>query len=264
MKFYRNYDDGGANIAPKIRRAPRERDWMNGTSDQFAYRCLPLAIANQHGWEIYFESAIRFIWHGGSDESSVEVLSSGHDFVQSMFGYGIISFHIGHLIRTSPGYDLYISGSPNHFKRGIHPLTGVVETSWSPYTFTMNWKITEVDTVIEFSPREPFCFFFPVDRGLLERVEVEVLPVSHDPSLDQEFQLFSKMRAEHIEATRSGRAKDSWQKDYFQGKLPSGAYPSTADRHHTKLRLANPDYSNLERTEASQASASFSEKGDLK
>lgn len=35
-----------------IRPAPLEREWMNGTNQRFAYRCLPLNIANAHGWEI--------------------------------------------------------------------------------------------------------------------------------------------------------------------------------------------------------------------
>jgi hypothetical protein len=29
-----------------------ERGWMDATGDSFAYRCLPLAVANAHGWEI--------------------------------------------------------------------------------------------------------------------------------------------------------------------------------------------------------------------
>jgi Family of unknown function (DUF6065) len=29
-----------------------ERAWMDATDQRFAYRCLPLNIANAHGWEI--------------------------------------------------------------------------------------------------------------------------------------------------------------------------------------------------------------------
>lgn len=32
--------------------APIDRDWMDATPDRFAYRCLPLVIANQAGWVI--------------------------------------------------------------------------------------------------------------------------------------------------------------------------------------------------------------------
>ena len=32
-----------------IRPAPVERDWMDATNQRFAYRCLPLNIANAYG-----------------------------------------------------------------------------------------------------------------------------------------------------------------------------------------------------------------------
>jgi len=35
---------------PKIVAAPVERGWMDWTNQGFAYRCLPLNIANAHGW----------------------------------------------------------------------------------------------------------------------------------------------------------------------------------------------------------------------
>ena len=38
--------------APRIAPASARRDWMTSTPESFAYRCLPLAIANAHGWEV--------------------------------------------------------------------------------------------------------------------------------------------------------------------------------------------------------------------
>ena len=38
--------------SPRIRPAEPTRDWMTNTPKSFAYRCLPLNIANAHGWEI--------------------------------------------------------------------------------------------------------------------------------------------------------------------------------------------------------------------
>ncbi len=35
-----------------LQTAERTRQWMEDTVDRFAYRCLPLAIANQVGWDI--------------------------------------------------------------------------------------------------------------------------------------------------------------------------------------------------------------------
>ncbi len=36
-----------------------KRDWMDETSSKFAYRCLPLAIANQIGWWILQPDRLR-------------------------------------------------------------------------------------------------------------------------------------------------------------------------------------------------------------
>ena len=38
--------------APPIRPASQKRQWMDDTPEAFAYRCLPLVVANQHGWEV--------------------------------------------------------------------------------------------------------------------------------------------------------------------------------------------------------------------
>jgi hypothetical protein len=37
--------------ASTIRPASATRDWMDRTQSSFAYRCLPLNVANSHGWE---------------------------------------------------------------------------------------------------------------------------------------------------------------------------------------------------------------------
>ncbi|MFB8344846.1 DUF6065 family protein [Brucella cytisi] len=44
--------------------------------------------------------------------------------------------------KTEPEFDLFVTGSINRPKDAISPLTGFVETDWSPYTFTMNWRFT--------------------------------------------------------------------------------------------------------------------------
>ena len=43
-----------------IRPAPLERDWMDNTEQRYAYRCLPLSIANAHGWEILCAAGFTF------------------------------------------------------------------------------------------------------------------------------------------------------------------------------------------------------------
>ena len=45
---YQISEDDSAPIRP----APRERKWMDNAYQKYPYRCLPLVVANQYGWEI--------------------------------------------------------------------------------------------------------------------------------------------------------------------------------------------------------------------
>ena len=51
--------------APLIRPAPATRACMDATPGSFAYRCLPLNIANAHGWEVLSPCAFDAVWDGG-------------------------------------------------------------------------------------------------------------------------------------------------------------------------------------------------------
>ena len=57
---------------PEIRPAPAVRDWM-ATSQSFATRCLPLNIANSHGWELLCPVGFDCVWDGGNAQSSLAI-----------------------------------------------------------------------------------------------------------------------------------------------------------------------------------------------
>src|SRR5436190_22927920 len=40
------------------------RDWMDATQNKFAYRCLPLTMANPTGWWVYNPVGFPAIWDG--------------------------------------------------------------------------------------------------------------------------------------------------------------------------------------------------------
>ena len=135
---------------PFIRPAEPTRSWMDATSEAFAYRCLPLNIANAHGWEILTPKGFWAYWRGGTSTADV-IIRPDADMPPasvpiSLFGQGTFTVHVQGLFRTPPGWNLYVGGSPNSAKDGVAPLAGVIETDWSPYTFTMNWRFTRPDT----------------------------------------------------------------------------------------------------------------------
>ncbi len=131
------------NWSQVIRPASPHREWMDRSPESFATRCLPLNIANAHGWEILSPIGFAACWNGDMRTQDVTFQFEdppGHHPPVSMFGQGTFSMHIQALFRTPPGYDLFITGPPNWFKDGVAPLSAVVETDWSPYTFAMSWK----------------------------------------------------------------------------------------------------------------------------
>src|ERR1700760_4807538 len=118
-----------------IRPAPVERDWMDNTDQRYAYRCLPLSIANAHGWEILCAEAFTAVWDGGQAMEAVKVTPDDPDTrvppAIGHFGSGVLTFHVSCLFRTEPGYDLMVQGPINAPKDAIAALAGVIETDWS-------------------------------------------------------------------------------------------------------------------------------------
>ena len=235
MRAYR-LADTDLSIVP----AWAERDWMSSTRDRFAYRCLPLRIANQAGWFILNTQIVRVIWDGGSEQSSTRIhvgdaATSGS--VVSHFGHGIITWHIPYLFRTPRGVNLRVRGPTNFCKDGIAPLDGIVETDWAVATFTMNWKITRPDHEISFAPGEPICMIVPEIRGLLERFEPEVKALDSDPELLESHQRWAASRGEFLAALKNPSSEATaarWEKHYFKGTSPDG---SDAAEHQTKVQL---------------------------
>src|SRR5690554_1706288 len=59
----------------QIRPAPKRRTWMDQTPEWFAYRCLPLSIANAHGWEILCPASFEVVWDGRPSKEGVTVVA---------------------------------------------------------------------------------------------------------------------------------------------------------------------------------------------
>ena len=223
-----------------IRPAPVERDWMDRSPDAFAYRCLPLDIANAHGWEVLCPAAFEASWDGDAGVQAIRIKSDAppHLLPLTHFGSGVLTFHLHGLFRTEPAVQLWVSGSPNRVKDGIQALSAVIETDWAPYTFTMNWKFTRAGT-IRFEKDEPFCFFFPLQVDLVESIEPVFVPIARDPATEQAFRAWSASRSgfnEELKEEGSAARTGKWQKTYFQGRMPDGR--QAARPHRTRLRVA--------------------------
>jgi Family of unknown function (DUF6065) len=236
-----------------IRPASNRREWMNQTPDSYAYRCLPLSIANAHGWEVRCPVTCEAEWNGGSDKHDIRLTFEDEEnsfmgsknttttFAEGHFGSGILTFTVGVVIRTPPGYDLWVTGPVNEFKDGIQALSAVIETHWMPFTFTMNWKFTRPHTKVRFEKGEPFCCFFPIEHGVLERINPTFEQISDAPDLERQykfafykraipFAVLKKLKGKELKIQEKERY-DGW---YIRGEMPDG---TEGVDHKKRLRL---------------------------
>ena len=217
-----------------IRPAPLSREWMDNSVDRFAYRCLPLNIGNSHGWEICCEDTIEATWDGGSYIEAIRI--TGSKSAVTHFGSGVLTFHVPCVFRTDPGWNLMVMGPPNSPKRGIQALTGVIETDWAPYSFTMNWIFTEPHHTIRFEKGEPFCFFFPIPRGTVDNITPAFCDMRSDAELYEQHTAWIKSRHDFIKDLKdpnSEASKAKWQRNYFHGLRGDS---SIVTEHQTKVR----------------------------
>ena len=112
----------------------------------------------------------------------------------------------------------------------------MIETDWSPYAFTMNWRFTRPGEV-RFEADEAIAQLFPVRRDLFDKVETEIRPLHADPKTFEQFETWRLSRADFATRLREGdrdAAELKWQKGYYRGLMPDGSKGPPS--HKTKLR----------------------------
>lgn len=230
------------------------RDWMDQTPNKYAYRCLPLKIANQTGWWVRNPVGFTAHWNGKNAPGGVHILfdsdpTTWATWINDQFGHGIITWNTPFLFRTHPpGSRLLIIGPANYFKSGAAPLTAIIESDWMPMSFTMNWKITAPRSTIRFDQGEPLFQAIPLASNLcadLEQAHVNYMKLADDPEVFQAYHQWKDGREKFHDQKRAGDVKpDDWQKDYFQGR---GANKSDiAGNHMTKVTAPKINYRNRE------------------
>jgi len=227
-------DTRGWTIEPA---SPR-RQWMDDFANGFAYRCLPLVMANQAGWVIRSPAAFEAVWSGQPSQHAMTVtMDKGYEsyagHISSHFGNGILTFSIPWLFRTPSGLGLMVRGPTNSFKFNAAPLDGFVETDWAPFTFTMNWKIIKPQIPVRFERNEPICLIHPFDPRLMESLRAVQAPISSDPGLEMHYRAWAKSR--HAFNDNKERKASDWQKNYIRGQHTDGTF--TTGDHRTNLKV---------------------------
>jgi predicted 2-oxoglutarate/Fe(II)-dependent dioxygenase YbiX len=212
-----------------------ERGWMDEFPDRHAYRCLPLNIANTFGWDARLPVDVTVSWNGGPGKRDVAVETEGRDRVESNFSRGIVTFLLGYVFRTPPGWQLLVMAPPNAPLWPLEPLAGIVETSWLPYPFTMNYRFAQPGNV-HLKAGTPICRVVPIQMGPVLDAEPRIFDLDQDRELEQQHEVFRIARDTFREAWLNGtyQGREQWQRKYFKGEgAPAG-------EHRTKVRMAKP------------------------
>jgi hypothetical protein len=235
------------DYAPKLVAARPDRKWMDDFPGRHPYRCLPLSIANAFGWHLLCPVPFEVEWNGGPEVSDLTVrplkpLPWGRPFdtfCRSTFSHGIVTMIVDYIFQTSPGWDLLTTGPANSFKDNACPLTGIMESSWLPYPFSMNWQVMRPGRVL-FEEDEPFCAIYPVQQKAMLACEPEIRRLPENPELEKQATAFRIERAEFTARLHAGdpeARKMGWTKHYFIGEFADG---TRVTDHLNKLRLKEP------------------------
>ncbi|HHK73917.1 MAG TPA: 2OG-Fe(II) oxygenase, partial [Rhizobiales bacterium] len=245
--------------AQEIRPGSPHRDWRDSFPDKHPYRCLPMAIANNTGWELVCPTSFVIRWNGGRGVEDITFECEDdyphfERFAASHFSHGIVTFPVDYIFRTPPGWNLWVCGPTNFPRDGIFALNGVVETDWLPYTFTMNYMLTRPGEV-RFRKGEPYCYIVPVRAHEAARIQPEILDLADNPDLAERHELWAGARAAHQARVAMGdeeAIKKAWQRFYFHGKGPDGWRPDVPHAHKRRMKkpvFARPGMQTPQNTE---------------
>ena len=240
--FNRLFPDVPDNFEP----SSHKRDWMDEIPGKFAYRCVPMTVANSLGWIFRCPYSFEATWDGGTGVECVKVINledrekPSFD-AYSHFGSGILTFAVNYILQTSDGWGVWVRGLPNSHKDGITPLDGFVETDWVPFTFTMSWRFTEPGT-IKFEKGEPYCFISMMYYKGVSSMIPEVRNLKDgDPAYRDDFIKYSTLRREFnfgLQTRNKKATKKGSQKFYLHGQSPGAI--SAPEHHSPKLRMKSP------------------------
>jgi hypothetical protein len=224
-----------------------DRDWMDQFKDRHPYRCLPMTMANTTGWELLCPMGFTAEWNGGKRMQDITFIPDRphpdfHAFALSHFSEGVVSFQVGYLFRTPPGWSILCEGPPNLIKHGIQPLVGIVESDWLPFPFSMNWRFTAPGRV-RFEKGEPFCFIVPVEDKKVEAFDIVYRSLDADPDLQRQYEAWKQTRTQFNVRVMRGdptAQKAAWQRFYFRGELPEEEPSERPADHVHKRRLKAP------------------------
>jgi len=156
-----------------------KRDWFI----KHAYNCLPLVMANQHGFVLNSLYDFTVEWNGGDAQEDVKITFKDenehrkHAEIQRIephFGMGTFTIQTCYTLRTPKGVNLMTFNPPNLFIDGLCCMTAVIETDNLRRDFTFNTRVTTSDSIVRVSKGDPLGCIIPYPRHFIDKYEMVV------------------------------------------------------------------------------------------
>ncbi|MFM0069329.1 DUF6065 family protein [Paraburkholderia aspalathi] len=163
------YNDTMLEIVDSLK-GKLKRDWL----PDHAYHCLPILIGNQYGFGIRSLFDVAIEWNGGGSPSDLYISvddneCSGHQFISSHFGAGIVTLQNRFHFRTPRGVNLMAINPPNMFTPGILSMTAVIESDNLRRDFTFNLKVTLPNQKITIKKGDIISAVIPIPRYFVDQ-----------------------------------------------------------------------------------------------
>jgi hypothetical protein len=148
-----------------------KRDWFS----PHAYYCLPLTVANQHGFLVKSVRDFDIIWNGSDDDVTITFINEENADKQTIktgFRSGIVTIQNRFALKTSKGISLMTMQPPNLFIPGAIAMAGVIECDNIRRDFTFNLKVTVPNLLIKVRKGDPLASFMPIQRHFIDDFEI--------------------------------------------------------------------------------------------
>lgn len=150
------------------------RDWFI----DHAYFCLPLTMANQHGFILLAAYDFSVIWNGKEGQHDVKVFHETKDNsiqrISPHFGMGTFTVETPWVIRTPKGVNTLVINPPNYYIDGIIHMSACVETDNLRRNFAFNLKITRPHTLINIKKGTPIGYMLPYPRFFIDDYQIKI------------------------------------------------------------------------------------------
>jgi hypothetical protein len=173
ITHHESYQEAAKNLIVNLN-GKKLRDWFI----DHAYFCLPLTIANEHGFILKAAFDFSAIWNGDECPEAVKIFHDGpqpaYQQIKPHFGMGTITIETPWIIRTPKGVNTLIMNPPNYYIDGIIHMSACVETDNLRRNFTFNLKITRPNFLIEIKKDTPIGYMLPYPRHFIDKYQLKV------------------------------------------------------------------------------------------